>query len=58
MVKIRPGTVEETALLWKAEVETARTAGRLGSRPDELLLGSGTRRAGTYASTGATCPRS
>jgi ribosomal protein S18 acetylase RimI-like enzyme len=38
MVKIRPGTVEDAALLWKAEVETARTAGRLVSRPHELLL--------------------
>src|SRR5258706_15706756 len=38
MVRIRPGTVEDAALLWKAEVETARTAGRLVSRPHELLL--------------------
>jgi len=38
MVRIRPGTVEDAALLWQAEVETARTAGRLVSRPHELLL--------------------
>jgi L-amino acid N-acyltransferase YncA len=38
MVRIRPGTVKDAALLWKAEVETARTAGRLVSRPHELLL--------------------
>ena len=38
MVKIRPGTIEDAALLWQAEVETARTAGRLVSRPHELLL--------------------
>jgi ribosomal protein S18 acetylase RimI-like enzyme len=37
-VQIRPGTVEDAALLWKAEVETARTAGRLVSRSHELLL--------------------
>jgi putative acetyltransferase len=38
MVRIRPGTVEDAPLLWKAEVETARTPGRLVSRPHELLL--------------------
>jgi GNAT superfamily N-acetyltransferase len=38
MVRIRPGTVEDAALLWKAEVETAGTAGRLVSRPHELRL--------------------
>jgi hypothetical protein len=38
MVRIRPGTVEDAVLLWKAEVETASTAGRLVSRPHELLL--------------------
>jgi hypothetical protein len=38
MVRIRPGTLEDAALLWQAEVEIARTAGRLVSRPHELLL--------------------
>ena len=37
-VQIRPGTVEDAVLLWKAEVETASTAGRLVSRPHELRL--------------------
>lgn len=38
MVTIRPAMVADAPLLWKAEVETARSAGRLVSRPHELLL--------------------
>jgi putative acetyltransferase len=38
MMKIRAATVEDAPLLWKAEVETAGTPGRLVSRPHELLL--------------------
>jgi putative acetyltransferase len=38
MVNIRPAKVADGPLLWKAEVETARSAGRLVSRPHELLL--------------------
>jgi ribosomal protein S18 acetylase RimI-like enzyme len=35
---IRRATPEDAAALWQAEVETARTPGRLVSRPDELVL--------------------
>jgi ribosomal protein S18 acetylase RimI-like enzyme len=38
MLKIRPAIAEDASALWEAEVETAKTPGRLVSRPNELLL--------------------
>jgi ribosomal protein S18 acetylase RimI-like enzyme len=35
---VRRATPEDAAALWQAEVETARTPGKLVSRPDELVL--------------------
>jgi putative acetyltransferase len=38
MLQIRPATPDDASALWKAEVEVAKTPGRLVSRPSELLL--------------------
>ena len=38
MLKIRSAAAEDASALWEAEVEVAKTPGRLVSRPNELLL--------------------
>ncbi|HEX4337285.1 MAG TPA: GNAT family N-acetyltransferase [Polyangiaceae bacterium] len=40
MIQIRQATIGDATALWKAEVETAQTPGRLVSRPQELTLAS------------------
>jgi RimJ/RimL family protein N-acetyltransferase len=40
MIQIRPAAIGDATALWKAEVETAQTPGRLVSRPQELTLAS------------------
>jgi RimJ/RimL family protein N-acetyltransferase len=52
-MQIRSATTADATALWEAEVKTARTPGRLASRPDELKLSAFTSKIDQLAPEGS-----